>query len=436
MDFIKTYKSFEPITEKLTSSDFNTVDGLLNDVAKYLTDTLDHKEWMRMNWEEKGDVINNAMSKVSDRHMKDKKLTNLVNKKTDDIIDYFVGSLSESLISEGKGYYIKVSIRDAKKALAILDDLYRKKFDINGSNVYYFKDEDMAYDAKMDLATKDIEIIDTNIEESVNEGKWSNIMKGVRKGSKSGPWTIVSIENGKVVNQESVTIMDAIPARYEGVKKEFPKAKMSIEDNEGLSVYNESVNEAEFKHINKAEHKIKLAIKDVEKKARLKANRGKPIEYEQLSLNKIMLSKVLGREKLGKEHQDAWVKLKKEYELTESLLTEASDMNDPVLVAVRAAKMRHDDMEAWDKANPKKRPLYGKQREKAQDTLWDISLELKDLYAERTNIYSDMDAEAGQKGSDWTDVDANRYGGELNRVEDKIEQLIPKRKQLEIKLAQ
>ena len=87
---------------------------------------------------------------------------------------------------------------------------------------------------------------------------------------------------------------------------------------------NESVNEAEFKHINKDEHAIKLAIKDVEKKARLKANRDKPLEYEQLSLNKIMLSKVLGREKLGKEHQAAWKKLKKEYSLKESV-TDASN---------------------------------------------------------------------------------------------------------------
>jgi len=82
---------------------------------------------------------------------------------------------------------------------------------------------------------------------------------------------------------------------------------------------NESVNEAEFKHINKSEHKIKLAIKDVEKKSRLKINRDKEPEYEQLSLNKIMLSKVLGRERLGKEHQAAWEKLKKEYELKESV---------------------------------------------------------------------------------------------------------------------
>ena len=79
----------------------------------------------------------------------------------------------------------------------------------------------------------------------------------------------------------------------------------------------ESVNEAEFKHINPSENKIKDAIKDVEKKFRLKANRDNPPQYAQLSLNKIMLSKVLGREELGKEHQGAWEKLKKEYNLRE-----------------------------------------------------------------------------------------------------------------------
>ena len=81
----------------------------------------------------------------------------------------------------------------------------------------------------------------------------------------------------------------------------------------------ESVNEAEFKHINPSENKIKLAIKDVEKKFRLKANRDNPPQYAQLSLNKIMLSKVLGREELGKEHQGAWEKLKKEYNLRDAV---------------------------------------------------------------------------------------------------------------------
>ena len=96
----------------------------------------------------------------------------------------------------GKGYYIKVAVRDAKKALAILDDMYRKKFDINGSNVYYFKDEDLAYDAMMDLSARDIEISDTNIEESLDENAdpcWDDYKIG-------SPKTKISSKSGKRVN--------------------------------------------------------------------------------------------------------------------------------------------------------------------------------------------------------------------------------------------
>ena len=112
-------------------------------------------------------------------------------------------------------------------------------------------------------------------------------------------------------------IIDLKTMKRTGKQLDVKKGQLgNLRTTYGVRV-NESVNEAEFKHINKDEHAIKLAIKDVEKKARLKANRDKPLEYEQLSLNKIMLSKVLGREKLGKEHQAAWKKLKKEYSLKE-----------------------------------------------------------------------------------------------------------------------
>ena len=105
----------------------------------------------------------------------------------------FKKSLNEG---PGKGYYIEVAVRDARKALAILDDMYRKKFDINGSNVYYFKDEAMAYDAKMDLEARDIEIMDTNIEESLDE-KAGPCWDGYKIGS---PKTKISSQSGKRVN--------------------------------------------------------------------------------------------------------------------------------------------------------------------------------------------------------------------------------------------
>jgi len=94
-----------------------------------------------------------------------------------------------------------------------------------------------------------------------------------------------------------------------------------------IKLPNEFVNEAEFKNINRAEHAIKLAIKDAEKKSRLKVNRDKPPVYDPKSLNKIMLSKVLGRGRLDREHEDAWERLKKEYDLKESVNEASSPMS-------------------------------------------------------------------------------------------------------------
>jgi len=68
-------------------------------------------------------------------------------------------------------------------------------------------------------------------------------MKGVRAGE-GGPWSIVAIENNKVVGQSNdIRIQDLIPAKYEALKAEFPKAKLHIEDAGGGVVWNESLNE-------------------------------------------------------------------------------------------------------------------------------------------------------------------------------------------------
>ena len=60
--------------------------------------------------------------------------------------------------------------------------------------------------------------------ESINEGKWSKIMRSVRKGSKSGPWSIVVYDKRKrkVKHQRLVKILQQIPAHYEDVKKKYP----------------------------------------------------------------------------------------------------------------------------------------------------------------------------------------------------------------------
>lgn len=77
----------------------------------------------------------------------------------------------------------------------------------------------------------------------LNEGNWSKIMAGVRKGSQSGPWTIVVIKNNKVVAQETTKIKDSIPAHFEHFKKEYNSQRVTIgiEDGSGAVVYSEKI---------------------------------------------------------------------------------------------------------------------------------------------------------------------------------------------------
>jgi len=62
---------------------------------------------------------------------------------------------------------------------------------------------------------------------------WSKMMKGVNSGE-GGPWSLVAIENKKVVGQKNdIKTKEIIPAHYESMRKEFPKASIHIEDVSG-----------------------------------------------------------------------------------------------------------------------------------------------------------------------------------------------------------
>ena len=73
-------------------------------------------------------------------------------------------SESESHLNEADNYFIEVSIRTARAALYILADMFRDKYETNGSNYYIFPDEQDGYDAGLELAAQGIELEDTNIE--------------------------------------------------------------------------------------------------------------------------------------------------------------------------------------------------------------------------------------------------------------------------------
>lgn len=113
-------------------------------------------------------------------------------------------------------------------------------------------------------------------------------------------------------------------------------------------------------------------------------------------------------------------------------LNEATDINDPVLMAMRAKRMEIEKA----KALPKKRKLTPKQEQNILDSIWDIDTELKELRQERSQIFADMEAEAGQM--DYAEFEEqglhNHYGDLLNGVDEKIAKLKAKKQQLELKL--
>tara|TARA_B100001939_G_scaffold145917_1_gene126454 strand:- start:1793 stop:2989 length:1197 start_codon:yes stop_codon:yes gene_type:complete len=78
-------------------------------------------------------------------------------------------------------------------------------------------------------------------EGNVEEGKYSKIMKAVRKGPKSGPWQIIVSKNNKVVKEVPVRTLQLIPAHYDDIKKAYPNHKIGIEAKDGKIVYREWV---------------------------------------------------------------------------------------------------------------------------------------------------------------------------------------------------
>jgi hypothetical protein len=75
------------------------------------------------------------------------------------------------------------------------------------------------------------------IKESVNEASLSKVYNAARKGSY--PITLVAIEKGKVVDQKLVGTPEIVPAAFNEMQKEFPKAQINIEDRKGKILFKE-----------------------------------------------------------------------------------------------------------------------------------------------------------------------------------------------------
>ena len=74
---------------------------------------------------------------------------------------------------------------------------------------------------------------------NIDEAKRGTIHKAVKAGDY--PATIVVIENGKVVHQETVNTPEAVPASFNILQKEYPKAKLHVEDKGGETLFVEGL---------------------------------------------------------------------------------------------------------------------------------------------------------------------------------------------------
>lgn len=248
----------------------------------------------------------------------------------------------------------------------------------------------------------------------IAEGKLTESMIGIKTKANFKPLQLKgALEKAKIkgfqMNRLSVTL-----TALKLDKKYFNDAKKII-DNLGLSIMmaKESVNED---NINEDDYKYKKYVSKAFKK----------LNDAMFDFRHAMGIKQLGqadsklKNKVDGLHQ-AVFNLQKEMKadgLTEGILTEM-DINDPILVAVRARAT----MLKKAKAAPKVKKISMNQYYKLMDKEIDLITKMKDAAKEFDQMNSDMLQDAGQKMETWTDKDANKWGGGLDKLQTKIETL-------------
>ena len=93
--------------------------------------------------------------------------------------EQFINEKFNSVVE--KKAFIEVSVRDASQALDHLRDVHRGQYTTDGSTYYIFKKEEDAYDALQHLRDMDIEILDTDVNESINSKTRAKIVVALKK---------------------------------------------------------------------------------------------------------------------------------------------------------------------------------------------------------------------------------------------------------------
>jgi len=284
--------------------------------------------------------------------------------------------------------------------------------------------KDKEYYSYMKSAQKHINTFQKNakkaikgMKESINE---ANIRKGDIIQMQDGEYGIVNKVKGRVAYIK----LDSMPGSFHPIEA----ARITYKGkHKGRDVYSEAFNpKATQQFWNQKIIKAKT-MKDVKKlypKAKPTSSVHGAVFYLDLTGEKKLYAKCFSAnsmkaiEPFTVEAIYSMKGKKQTFLYKEGKLNEM-DINDPILIAVRARKQ----MLAKAKAAPKVKKISTKQYYKLMDAEIDLINKIKDATKEYEQLDSDMNAEAGQKGDSWSDADANRYGGDLDKLQTKVEKL-------------
>jgi len=331
-----------------------------------------------------------------------------------------------------------VEYRDAKGKPKKKDEPIIKRFNSKSQAEAFAKKGN-----KVDAVGGTYKVVEVPVVESVNEISKEEkaaqfklklfLQKGLRLSVKDGEDKLYkyAMELDRLADDEYDNVVDPLFAAVELVQDAGEPGKNNVVKDKEYYSYIKSAD----KHIKTFVKNAKKAIGSMKESVN-EAEDYKYKKYVTKAFNKISDAMFEFRNAMGvKQLGQANPKLKKRLELmqaeifalrrdmksgglTESKLNEM-DINDPILIAVRARKQ----MLAKAKAAPKTKKISTKQYYQLMDAEIDLINSMKDAAKDYERLDSEMNQEAGQKGKDWTDADANRYGGKLDKLQTKIEKL-------------
>jgi len=134
--------------------------------------------------------------------------------------------------------YNEVSTLGASKAMRIGRKLgWEAKKRSSGRTDYVTFTKDGKEYGPVDANVLTNDYLIKKLSETLSEASLSKVYNAARKGSY--PITLVAIEKGKVVDQKLVGTPEIVPAAFNDMQKEFPKAQVNVEDRKGKILFKE-----------------------------------------------------------------------------------------------------------------------------------------------------------------------------------------------------